>query len=262
MFSSTYQGTGSPLTHDIDTSNLVTPDISKNVSFGQFNVNEYNPLSALYSPTAPFYDPAFSVPFVPLNLSDPSVTTPAQSSQPASLPPVQRKSILKRKKSSVAAKQLPVSRSTSAGSCRSDLNDVIKVQSDDDKDDDTPTLVHKKHKSDSVPVNVLMDLIKSISSMNQSQVASQVASSVNLSNINQLGVKCTGPVRELRSAMDLSRHPTATSTKLVEVFFNLQLCCIFINLFFSFHAVRSSTLCNSTEIICSEADPLSYGIES
>ena len=209
---------GSPLQHDIDPSALVTPDFpQKNVSFGQAQYNEYDPLSNLYSPSQPFYDLSQPVPpFIPFDFSDPARTTPALVSNQASNPPPLQKSILKRKRAS--AKSVP-SRSTSSGSCKDSSQNSIKIESDDE-DHNSSALSTKKHRNDSVPVNVLVDLIKSLNSINQGQVASQSTTTSAISSvIGQAAVKCSGPIRDLRSAMELVRGNTSTSTKTVGALF-------------------------------------------
>lgn len=209
-----FSGFGSPLSHDVDPSNLVTPDLSKAVSFGANNISEYDPTAFLYSPSQPPFYPHLQYQFPSFSAPDPDTLTPAPQSVQSGPPVIPRKSILKRKKS--AAAKSVVSRSTSSGSCKDSSQESIKIESDDDDDKTAP--VTKKNKQDSVSVNVLVDLIKSISSLNQNQVLSQPTASALASVIPHATMKCTGPIRELRSAMDLMRADNSSSTKLVEIF--------------------------------------------
>ena len=195
---------------------MITPENNlKNVSFGTCEFAEYiNPSSGIYSPTQPFYGGMSQVPFLPFSMPVSENLTPAPISQPDINPPPLRKSILKKKKSSVAAKSA-VSRSTSSGSCKDSSQESIKIETDDEDDaEQLPAL--KKQKTDSVSVNVLVDLIKSLNSLSQQQSAAQVPSAAAIStSITQAAIKCSGPIRDLRSAMDLTRPDLATSKKLV-----------------------------------------------
>ena len=209
-----FQGVGSPLENDVDLANLVTPDPSKAVSFGNNNVSEFDPSAKLYSPTQPsFYPSVYPFPYQQFQFPDPDTLTPAPMPNLNPGPQLPRKSILKRKRGSAAAKSI-VSRSTSSGSCKENSQGSIKIESDDDEPSQIST--SKKSKSDSVSVNVLMDLIKSLNSLNQANNGQSSHSEATISSVvNQAAVKCTGPVRDLRGAMDLTRNDKTTSKKLV-----------------------------------------------